>query len=488
MNRNLTIIENFTHFIQTKALPKLEWLVGPFSDFIWTYILIGVLLALGIYFTFRTRFVQIRLFKEMFRLIFEKREDNDGVSPFQAFTISAASRVGTGNVTGVALAIGVGGPGAVFWMWIIAIVGMATAFIESTLAQVYKVKDGNTFRGGPAYYMEMALGYRKLGIVFAILLTLSFGFIFNAVQSNTISQSFMDVFDIPAWLVGLLLVVLTGIIIFGGVQRIVKVTELVVPIMAIFYLLITLYIVITNFSQIPAVFGMIISQAFGLREVVGGGIGVALMEGIRRGLFSNEAGMGSVPNAAATASVSHPAKQGLVQSLGVFFDTIVICSATAFIIILAGLYSTGEESGIILTQESMAMHVGPWAVYFVAIAILFFAFSSIIGNYYYGETNIEFMNAHKSWLITYRFLVLGMVMFGALASVQIVWSMADLFMGLMAIINLFVIALLSKTAFQVLQDFTKQRKQGLNPTFKASSIPGLRNASCWEDKEDIKKG
>ena len=461
----------------------LDWLVGPFNDFIWTYILIGVLLILGVYFTVRTKFVQVRLFGEMFRLIFEKKDSKDGVSPFQAFTISAASRVGTGNVTGVALAIGVGGPGAVFWMWIIAFIGMATAFIESTLAQVYKVRDGSTYRGGPAYYIEKALGYRKLGIVFAILLTLCFGFIFNAVQSNTISQSFMDVFGLKDWIVGLILVILTAIIIFGGIQRVVRVTELVVPIMATFYLLLALFIVIMNIKEIPAVFSMIVGQAFGVKEVVGGGIGAALMEGIRRGLFSNEAGMGSVPNAAATANISHPAKQGLVQSLGVFFDTIMICSATAFIIILAGLYNTSQEDGIILTQDSLAVHVGSWAPYFVAVAILFFAFSSIIGNYYYGETNIEFMRANKAWLTTYRVLVLGMVMFGAMATVEIVWSMADLFMGLMAIINLFAIAALGGVAFKVLQDFTRQRKQGLNPVFKASSIPGLKNTECWEDDE-----
>src|SRR5699024_8872937 len=292
-----------------------------------------------------------------------------------------ASRVGTGNVTGVALAIGVGGPGAVFWMWIIASIGMATAVIESTLAQVDKVRDANKLRGGPASYMEKALGWRKLGIIFAILLTLSFGFIFNAVQSNTISQSFVDVFGLHDWMVGAILVIITAVIIFGGVNRIVKITELVVPIMAIFYIAIAFYIVITNMSQIPVVFQLIMSEAFGFREVVGGGLGAALLEGVRRGLFSNEAGMGSVPNAAATANVTHPAKQGLVQSLGVFFDTIIICSATAFIIILAGLYTTSSKSGIILTQLSMEAHVGSWAPYFIAIAILFFAFSSIIGNY-----------------------------------------------------------------------------------------------------------
>ncbi len=464
-------------------MDALNWLVGPANDFIWTYILIGFLLIVGIYFTVGTKFVQIRLFKEMFKLIVERKVGNSGVSPFQAFTISAASRVGTGNITGVALAIGIGGPGAIFWMWIIAIVGMATAFVESTLAQVYKVKDGDTFRGGPAYYMQKALGYRKLGIVFAILLTLCFGFIFNSVQSNTISQSFMEVFGVQDWVVGLVLVVLTGIIIFGGIKRIVKVTQFIVPIMAVLYIIIALYIVAMNITEVPAMFKLIIDHAFGLKEIVGGGVGAAIMQGVRRGLFSNEAGMGSVPNAAATANTSHPAKQGLVQSLGVFFDTMVVCSATAFIILLAGLYDKGEASGIILTQTSMALHVGSWAPYFVAIAIMFFAFSSIIGNYYYGETNIEFINAHKSWMTLYRVAVLGMVMFGAMAQVEVVWNMADLFMGLMAILNLIVILMLGKVAFKVLDDFSVQRKQGLNPVFKAESIPGLKGAECWEDEQ-----
>lgn len=459
----------------------MNWLVGPANNFIWTYVLIGLLLAAGLYFTIRTKFVQVRLFGEMFRLIVEKKDSNDGVSPFQAFTISAASRVGTGNVAGVALAIGIGGPGAVFWMWIIAIIGMATAFIESTLAQVYKVKDGDTFRGGPAYYMQKALGWRKLGIVFAILLTMCFGFIFNAVQSNTISQSFTDVFGIPHWAVGVGLILLTAVIVFGGVQRIVKVTQTIVPVMATFYIIVALYIVILNISEIPAMITLIVEHAFGIKEIMGGGIGMAMMQGVRRGLFSNEAGMGSVPNAAATANVSHPAKQGLVQSLGVFFDTIIICSATAFIILLGGLYQTGETNGILLTQASMEVHVGAWAPYFIAVAIMFFAFSSIIGNYYYGETNIEFINANVMWKRIYQVLVLAMVFFGAIAKVQVVWDMADLFMGLMAIINLFVILILGKIAFKVLDDFTKQRRAGRNPVFKAASIPGLKGAECWEE-------
>lgn len=465
-------------------LDGITWFVDNVNTLLWTYILIALLLGLGLYFTIRTKFVQVRLFGEMFRVITEKKDGDSGVSAFQAFTISTASRVGTGNITGVALAIAIGGPGAVFWMWMVAIIGMATAFIESTLAQVYKVRDGEQFRGGPAYYMEKALGTRKLGIVFAILLTLAFGFIFNSVQSNTIAQSFGDVFNIPDWSVGAALVLLTAVIIFGGVKRIARVTQVVVPIMAVAYILVALYIVIMNFTEIPAVFSLIVKSAFGLEEAVGGGIGAAIMQGVRRGLFSNEAGMGSVPNAAASANVSHPAKQGLVQSLGVFFDTIIICSATAFIIILADLYSNGEQEGILLTQASLNVHLGDWAPYFLAVAILFFAYSSIIGNYYYGETNIEFINAHSAWLLAYRIGVLGMVMFGALAQVQLVWNMADLFMGFMAILNLVVIALLGKIAFKVLEDYTSQRKAGKNPEFFAKNIPGLKNTECWGDKEN----
>lgn len=463
----------------------IEWLVGPLSGFIWTYILVAALIGLGFYFTFKTRFVQIRLFKEMFRLTVEKNAGKDGVSPFQAFTISAASRVGTGNIAGVALAIGIGGPGAVFWMWVIALIGMATAFVESTLAQVYKVKDGDTFRGGPAYYMEKALGWRRLGIVFAILLTITFGFIFNSVQSNTISQSFSSVFGFNPWAIGIVLVAVTGIIVFGGIKRIVKVTQIIVPVMALFYVGIALFITITNIHKVPEMFMLIIEHAFGFKEFMGGGIGAALMQGARRGLFSNEAGMGSVPNAAATANVTHPAKQGLVQSLGVFFDTIIVCSATAFMILLSGLYTEGASSGIVLTQNAMESQLGGWAPYFVAMAIMFFAYSSIIGNYYYGETNIEFINANPLWMVLYRVFVLVMVMWGAVASMGIVWDMADLFMGLMAVINLFVIFLLGKIAFKVFEDFYTQRKEGKDPIFKASSIPGLKGAECWEDDQNF---
>lgn len=463
----------------------INWLTGPFNSFIWSYILIIGLLSLGFYFTFRTRFVQVRLFKQMLKLTVEKNPGSDGVSAFQAFTISAASRVGTGNIAGVALAIAIGGPGAVFWMWLIAIIGMATAFIESTLAQVYKVKDGDTFRGGPAYYMEKALGFRKLGIAFAILLAITFGFIFNSVQSNTIAHSFASAFGFDYTAVGIALVVLTAIIIFGGVKRIVSFTQIIVPVMAVFYIGLAIYVLATNITKVPEMFMLIVTNAFGFNEIMGGGIGAAIMQGVRRGLFSNEAGMGSVPNAAAAANVTHPAKQGLVQSLGVFFDTIMVCSATAFIILLSGLYTnvTPETSGVILTQNSLALQMGEWAKYFVAIAVMFFAFSSIIGNYYYGETNIEFINGNKAMLLIYRLVVLAMVMFGAMINMQLAWDLADVFMGFMTIMNLIIIFMLSKIAFAVSDDFNKQLKEGKDPVFKASSIKGLKNTECWGDEE-----
>lgn len=469
--------------IHSIILDGVNGLIDWGNNLLWTYILIGLLIGLGVYFTFATKFVQFRLFKEMFRVITEKKDGANGISPFQAFTISTASRVGTGNLTGVALAISIGGPGAVFWMWMVAIIGMATAFIESTLAQVYKVRDGDQFRGGPAYYMEKAIGSRILGVVFAILLTLCFGLVFNAVQANTIADAFDGAFGLNPLYMGIVIAAVAGIVIFGGVRRIARVTQVVVPFMAVAYLLIAAYVVITNAALIPDVFMLIVSNAFGVGEIIGGGVGAAIMQGVRRGLFSNEAGMGSVPNAAATANVSHPAKQGLVQSLGVFFDTIIICSATAFLILLTDVYTMEGAEGIQLTQDAMSAHVGEWAVYFVAIAILFFAFSSIIGNYYYGETNIEFIRSNSNWLYAYRFAVIGMVIFGSVAQVGLVWNLADLFMGLMAVLNLIAIFLIGKVALAVLNDYTTQLDAGKNPVFKASHIPDLKHAECWEDEQ-----
>lgn len=454
------------------------------NDFLWTYILIALLLVIGIVFSVKSKFVQFRYIKEMFKLLGEgtsKNGDKNEVSSFQAFCISTASRVGTGNLAGIAIAISIGGPGAIFWMWVIALIGSASSFVESTLAQIYKVKDkSGAFRGGPAYYMEKALNKKWLGVIFSILITITFGLIFNSVQSNTITSALNQAFSVNKTVIAVVLTVLTAIIIFGGIQRIAKFTEIIVPIMAGSYILISLFVVITNFDKLPSMFSLIFENAFGLKEAVGGGIGAALLQGIKRGLFSNEAGMGSAPNAAATATVSHPVKQGLIQTLGVFTDTILICSCTAFIILLSDI-DLSSGTGIEITQLALSSHVGSWGSTFIAICVLLFAFSSIIGNYYYGESNIEFLTDKKIYMSLYRLCVIGMVFFGCLSSIDIVWNLADVFMGLMAILNLITIIFISKFAFRALDDYRSQKKAGIkNPVFKASSIPELKNADEWE--------
>jgi alanine or glycine:cation symporter, AGCS family len=465
--------------------------IGFMNNLLWTYVIIGGLLGLGVYFSVKTKFVQLRMIKEMFRILTDKAmvttEGKKGVSSFQSFCIGAATRIGTGNLAGVAIAIAIGGPGAIFWMWVVALFGGATSFIESTLAQVYKIKDNEGFRGGPAYYMQKALNARWLGIIFAFFIALAFGLIFNAVQSNTISLAFESAFGTNRTVIGLALVGLTALVIFGGVKRIAKVSEVIVPIMAGFYIILGLYVMATNITQVPAVFALIFKSAFGLEQAVGGGIGAALMNGVKRGLFSNEAGMGSAPNAAATAVVSHPAKQGLIQTLGVFVDTLLVCSATGFIILMGDAYGKTNLTGIELLQASLESHVGGWAGIFIAISIFLFAYSSIIGSYYYGETNIEFIKKSKTNIFIYRIAVLGMVMFGALASLQIVWDLADLSMAFMATINLVALALLGKLAFKVLRHYLEQRKRGKDPVFYADSIPELGELEAWEkapDKEE----
>lgn len=469
----------------------LESVIGYLNDIIWTYILIAALIILGLYFSFRSKFVQLRYFGEMFRILGDKSmvsaDGKRGISSFQAFCISAASRVGTGNIAGVATAIATGGPGAVFWMWLIAFLGAASSFVESTLAQIYKVKDKDGFRGGPAYYMEKGLNKRWMGIVFAIIITFCFGLVFNSVQSNTISLAFNEAFGTNRLTMGIILAVLTAIIIFGGVKRIANVSQVVVPIMAVIYLFVAIAVVIMNIAEIPDLIVMIVKGAFGLDEVLGGTIGAAIMMGVKRGLFSNEAGMGSAPNAAATAAVSHPVKQGLIQTLGVFVDTILICSATAFIILLYGDFSTSDLTGIQLTQAALSSHIGSWAPIFVAVAIFLFAFTSVIGNYYYGETNIEFIKNSPAALFIYRLAVIGMVIFGAVVDLAIVWNLADLFMGIMALINLVAIVMLGKVAFAALKDYKAQRKEGKDPVFYADSIPGIDGIECWETKEEALK-
>ncbi|MBN2899383.1 MAG: alanine:cation symporter family protein [Clostridia bacterium] len=464
----------------------LNNVVSFMNTMLWSYVLIFMLIGLGLYFTLRSNFVQFRLFGEMFRLLTENvsktvtGKKSEGVSPFQAFCISTASRVGTGNLAGVALAIAVGGPGAVFWMWLIALVGAASAFVESTLAQIYKVKDPQGFRGGPAYYMEKALGKRWMGILFSVLITMCFGLVFNAVQSNTISYAFNEAFGINRFTMGLIITALTALVIFGGVKRIAKVAEVIVPVMAVAYVVVAAFVILTHITMIPSIFALIFKSAFGLEQAVGGGMGIAMMQGIKRGLFSNEAGMGSAPNAAATATTSHPVKQGLIQTLGVFTDTMLICSATAFVILISGVYTDSSLTGIQLTQNAMSSQVGAWGTIFIAACILMFAFSSIIGNYYYGESNIEFINTNSNWLLVYRLAVVGMVLFGSVSKIAIVWDLADLFMGMMAFINLIAIALLGKIAFAALKDYQMQKKAGKDPVFTKDSLGTLEHMECWK--------
>ncbi|WP_206425334.1 alanine/glycine:cation symporter family protein [Staphylospora marina] len=458
--------------------------VAMTNDFLWSYLIIAMLIIVGLWFTLRSGFAQFRHIGEMVRLLGEGMGKKSGISSFQAFCISTASRVGVGNIAGVAMAIALGGPGAVFWMWLIALIGGASAFVEATLAQIYKVKDGDTFRGGPAYYMEKGLGQRWMGVLFAVLITLCFGLVFNSVQSNTITVAFESTYGLDRSVLGIGLVIFLGIIIFGGVKRIARASELMVPFMAIAYLLMALYVTVTNLSVIPDVLKQIVLGAFGLEQVVGGGIGAAMMQGIKRGLFSNEAGMGSAPNAAATATVSHPVKQGFIQALGVFVDTLLICTATATVVLVSGAYTDANLSGIEIASKGLGAELGIWAQHFLAFAVLLFAFTSMVGNYYYGETNIEFIKRSKGWLFTYRLAVLGMVMWGAVSKVQIVWDLADLFMALMAIINLVAILLLGKVAMNALKHYNEQRKAGKNPEFTADSLPGLTGVEAWDSSQN----
>ena len=465
----------------------LQNIINAVNDVLWTYILIAMLIGCAVYFTWRTRFVQFRNLREMLRLLTESApKSNDGkrqVSSFQAFAVSIASRVGTGNLAGVATAIAVGGAGAVFWMWVIALLGSVNAFVESTLAQLYKRKDKDSFIGGPAYYMQYGLGKRWMGVLFAVLIAITFGFAFNSVQSNTICAAWEHAFGIDHTWMGIALTATTLIIIFGGIHRIAAVSSWLVPIMAVGYIILALGVVIYNIAEIPAVLGYIFRSAFGWEQALGGGMGAAVMQGIKRGLFSNEAGMGSAPNVAATASVSHPVKQGFIQALGVFTDTLVICTCTAFIILVSNPSSDASLSGIQLTQAAFTEQIGSLGAVFVAVAILLFAFSSIIGNYYYGESNIRFISRRPIYLWIYRVLVGAMVMCGAMMSLDLAWSFADVTMGLMTICNLIAIVLLSRQVLWLLRDYTTKKRQGISsPAFRKEEMPEeiRREVECWE--------
>ena len=455
------------------------------NDILWSYILIVMLIGCAIWFTIKSKFVQFRMMKEMISVLGDSANKQEGrehhISSFQAFMVSLASRIGTGNLAGVATAITIGGPGAVFWMWIVALLGSSSAFIESTLAQLYKVHGKDSFVGGPAYYMKKGLKQPWMGILFAILIIFTFSFAFNSVQSNTICAAFEQAFQVDNRTMGIILTGLSLAIFFGGIQRIAKVSSIIVPVMAAGYIILAIAIIAMNIHHIPYVLKTIVTHAFGWEQAIGGGIGVAIMQGVKRGLFSNEAGMGSAPNVAATADVSHPVKQGLIQALGVFTDTLIICSCTAFIILFSGVPLSGEVNGVQLTQLALDSQIGSWGSIYVAIAILFFAYSSIIGNYYYGEANIRYITNNKKVMVLFRLLSGGMVLFGSLASLDLAWSLADVCMGLMTICNLIAITLLGKYAFRLLEDYRMQKRKGIkNPVFTKDKMKDIeKDIECW---------
>lgn len=472
MNLFEQILHNFDQF--------LVWFVKKVDGPLWD-ITIVVLLFVGLFFTITTGLVQLRLFPQSIREMWLGRANKgQSLTPFQAFATGLASRVGVGNIGGVATAIALGGPGAVFWMWITALIGMSSGFAESTLAQVYKTKNpDNTFRGGPAYYITKGLKAPWLGTIFAIILIFTFGFAFNAVQSNSIVQATNKAWEWNATYVGIVLVILTAGIIFGGVKRVGKISSIVVPVMALIYIAITLFIMVMNIQLLPNVISLIITEAFKFEAMAGGIFGAlfsqAMLMGIKRGLFSNEAGMGSAPNAAASADVPHPVSQGLIQMLGVFVDTLIVCSCTAFIILLSNNFGNADFKGVALTQEALSYHVGVWGSHFLALSLFLFCYTSIIGNYAYAESNIRYLKNNPTLVMIFRVVVLFFVYFGAVSDGGVVWAFADTIMAMMAMINLVSILLLAPIVWLVLKDYQRQLAEGQSPAFRVEQYPQLIN-------------
>ncbi len=463
-------------------------LIGRVNDLVWGAVLVWALLGAGIYFTVRFKGVQVRWFRHMVKTLFASRNDpGESISSFQAFATGLAARVGTGNIAGIGVAIYLGGPGAIFWMWVIAMLGMATSFAETILAQVFKERmaDGS-FRGGPAYYMQKGLGARWLGVLFSVFLMMSYGLIFNMVQSNSMAAAARAAFGAPELMVALIVAVLAALVIFGGIQRIGRFAEAVVPAMAILYLMLAIVVCIMNLGELPSLFLRILESAFAPHAAGAGALGytfkVALMNGVRRGLFSNEAGMGSVPNAAAAATVDHPVQQGMVQMFGVFIDTIIVCSCTAAFILLSDALAPGSGlTGVELTSAALVEHVGQWGAVFLTVAMFFFSFTSVVANYYFGETAASFMLDNRAVILGYRLLALTMIVVGALLDVPVVWTMADLGMGLMAVCNLTAILLLSPIAFKVWEDYKRQVEAGREPMFDAEQVLGTPS-EIWNEQ------
>ena len=440
-------------------------LIGNMNTFLWSYILIVMLITLGLYFTFRTKFVQFRYFGEMFRLLGDgasKDSKKEGkVSSFQAFCMSTASRVGTGNIAGIAIAIIGGGPGAIFWMWIIALIGSASSFVESTLAQIYKVKDGDSFRGGPAYYIEQGLNKKWLGATFAVLITISFGFVFNAVQANTVATAFNNAFGLDKMVIGIVLAALTAAVIFGGVHRVAKVSEIIVPIFAGLYILVSLFIVVTNLNYIPGVFKLIFESAFGMREIAMGTMGGMMLTGIKRVLFSNEAGMGSAAITAAAATTDNSVRQGYINMTGTFWDTIVVCTITGLAIASSGVLGMTDAAGEMLTGSDITIAafetiLGSAGGWLVTIGITLFAFSTILGWEYHGEKAFEYLLGTHQYNMIYRVVFSLVVYFGCTQTLSLVWNFSDIANALMAIPNLICMLLLSGEIAKDIKEFQSE--------------------------------
>ena len=439
------------------------------NDLLWSKVLIVALVGLGLYFSIRSRFVQFRYFSSMFRIFAEAFQRQPGqLSSFQALMLSVAGRVGAGNIAGVAVAIMLGGPGAIFWMWLVALLGMATSFFECSLAQLYKRRESDGgYRGGPAFYILHGLGQRWLAVIFSILLLVTFGFGFNALQAYTVASSLHDTFGVPPHISGMVLVAVIGLIIFGGIKRIASTADVLVPLMAFSYIGMALVVIGMNIDEVPATLALIVKSAFGLEPAFAGGIGAAILMGVKRGLFSNEAGLGSAPNVAAVAEVKHPAAQGIVQSLSVFIDTVLICTSTALIILLSGVYQPGGEiAGVVLTQSAMAAEVGEWGRVFVSVALLLFVFTTLVYNYYLGENALGFFSNKRAVLVGYRGLVIALVLWGSMQDLSTVFAFADVTMGLLALVNLVALALLFKVGLRLMRDYDAQVAAGVEqPVF-----------------------
>ncbi|TXK49254.1 alanine:cation symporter family protein [Pontibacter qinzhouensis] len=479
----------------------MENLINAINDIVWSNALIVLCLGAGIYFSIRTRFLQLRLFPDMLRLLFKGESSDKGVSSFQAFSMAIAGRVGTGNIAGVATAIAMGGPGAVFWMWVIAFLGSASAFIEATLGQIFKQVQDGQYRGGPAYYIEKGLGMKWYAVVFALATIISMAFLLPGVQSNSIATSMYAAFNIPVGITGGAITVLLALIIFGGVRRIGRVAEIAVPFMAGAYLLMTFVIIGLNITEVPAVLSLIIKSAFNIEPAFAGVFGMAISWGVKRGIYSNEAGQGTAPHAAAAAEVSHPAKQGLVQAFSVYVDTMLVCTATAFMILFTGQYNVinpdggfivenapGIAFGPAFTQQAVNTHFPSLGGGFVAISLLLFAFTTIMAYYYIAETNLSYLSAKtsKGLLWALRVLMLAATFYGSVKTAEAAWVLGDIGVGIMAWLNMVAMLLLSKPALAALKDYEKQVKAGLDPVFSPIHL-NIKNASEWEKPEEIKK-